>query len=167
MKEIGMLQATELPAMRGSQLDELFAAAPAGSIPVGVGRGQALIASGTFAARPMVAFVRMSAWRGKEFDGQGRTLRNLVSPFGLRAIKADVYLDASRLDGQPCIVLDYSKTSRVAGWIRDEIREVAPGLYIGLVYVRSRRAPLHFALQFDVASSHQHSERIAEPASRS
>lgn len=166
VKEIGMLQATELPSMQGSQLDELFAAAPAGAIPVGIGKGQALIASGTFAARSVVAFVRLLAWRGKEFDNRGQTLRNLISPFGVRAIKADVYIDASRFDGQPCIVLDYSKTSRVAGWIRDEIREVAPGLYIGLVYVRTRRAPLHFALQFDVASSHDRTERATETASR-
>jgi hypothetical protein len=161
-KEIGMLQATELPTMESSQLDELFAAAPAGSLPVGVGRGQALIASGTRAARPIVAFVRLLAWQGKEFDGQGRTLRNLISPFGVRAIKADVYVDASRFDGRPCIVLDYSKSSRVAGWVRDEIREVAPGLYIGLVYVRSRRAPLHFALQFDAASHAAAPERLTE-----
>ena len=144
-----MLKATELPSSQGSTLDELFAAAPAGSIPVGIGKGQALIATGTFAARPLVAVVRHLAWRGKEFDTQGRTLRNLITPLGVRAIKADVYIDASRLDGRPCIVLDYSKTSRVAGWVRDEIREVAPGLYIGLVYVRSRRAPLRFSLQFE------------------
>lgn len=144
-----MLKATELPSSQGSTLDELFAAAPAGSIPVGIGKGQALIATGTLAARPLVAVVRHLAWRGKEFDTQGRTLRNLITPLGVRAIKADVYIDASRLDGRPCIVLDYSKTSRVAGWVRDEIREVAPGLYIGLVYVRSRRAPLRFSLQFE------------------
>ena len=161
-----MLTATELPSLPGSQLDELFAAAPAGSIPVGIGRGQALIATGTFAARPLVGLVRLLAWRGKEFDAQGRTLRNLVSPFAVRAIKADVYLDASRLDGLPCIVLDYSKTSRVAGWVRDEIREVAPGLYLGLVYVRSRRAPLHFALQFDVAPDRQPADRATESAGR-
>ncbi len=160
-----MLQATQLPTMQGSQLDELFAGAPAGSIPVGVGRGQALIASGTFAARPMVAFVRLLAWQGKEFDSRGRTLRNLISPFGIRAIKADVYVDASHLDGRPCIVLDYSKTSRVAGWIRDEIREVAPGLYVGLVFVRSHRAPLHFALQFEAARDHTAAEPDTESVS--
>jgi hypothetical protein len=132
-----------------------------------VGRGQALIASGTFAARPMVAFVRLLAWQGKEFDSRGRTLRNLISPFGVRAIKADVYIDASRLDGRPCIVLDYSKTSRVAGWIRDEIREVEPGLYVGLVYVRSRRAPLHFALQFVTAARGAAPEQVAEPVNAS
>ncbi len=144
-----MLKEAELTSSHGSKLDELFAAAPAGSIPTGIGKGQALIAAGSRAARPLVALVRYTAWRGKEFDAQGRTLLNLITPFGVRAIKADVYIDASRLDGRPCIVLDYSKTSKVAGWVRDEIREVAPGLYLGLVYVRSRRAPLRFSLQFE------------------
>jgi hypothetical protein len=148
-----MLTANEFASLSGTELDALFANAPAGAIPVGVGRGQALIATGSFAARPLLAMVRYSAWQGKEFDDQGRSLRNLISPFSVRAIKADVYVDSSRLDGRPCIVLDYSKTSRVAGWVRDEIREVAPGLYVGLVYVRSRRAPLRFSLQFDSASA--------------
>jgi hypothetical protein len=147
-----MLKEAELTTSHGSKLDELFAAAPAGSIPVGVGKGQALIATGSRAARPLVAFVRYVAWRGKEFDAQSHTLLNLITPFGVRAIKADVYIDASRLDGRPCIVLDYSKTSKVAGWVRDEIREVAPGLYLGLVYVRSKRAPLRFSLQFEHAA---------------
>jgi hypothetical protein len=146
-----MVQAQELPSMRGSELEALFARADAGTLPVGIGKGRALIASGTVAARPLSALVRLVAWRGKEFDAQGRSLRNLISPFGLRAITADVYIGDSRLDGRPCIVLDYSKTSRVAGWVRDEIREVEPGLYVGLVYVRSRQAPLRFSLEFDTA----------------
>jgi hypothetical protein len=155
-----MLTENEFASLPGSELDALFANAPAGAIPVGKGRGQALIGTGTFAARPLLAMVRYSAWQGKEFDEQGRSLRNLITPFSVRAIKADVYIDASRFDGRPCIVLDYSKTSRVASWIRDEIREVAPGLYVGLVYVRSRRAPIRFALQFDAAANH----RSPEPA---
>ena len=162
-----MINATDLLSMRSGQLDLLFAAAPAGTLPVGIGQGRALAATGTFAARPLAAFARIVAWRGKEFDGQGHTLRNIVSPFRVRAIKADVRPDTSRLDGRPCIVLDYSKTSRVAAWIRDEIREISPGLYLGLVYVRSRRAPLHFALQFDVAENRQTTDRNDEPATRS
>ncbi len=143
-----MLQANQLPSMRGSELEALFANADAGTLPVGKGSGQALIAGGSVVARPLAALVRLVAWRGKEFDAQGRSLRNLISPFALRAITADVYIGDSRLDGRPCIVLDYSKTSRVAGWVRDEIREVEPGLYVGLVYVRSRQAPLRFSLDF-------------------
>ncbi|MGZ4740023.1 MAG: hypothetical protein ACXVLM_12405 [Ilumatobacteraceae bacterium] len=143
-----MLKQAEFTSSNGSNLDEIFAASPAGAIPAGIGKGRALIAAGSRAARPLAAFVRLLAWQGKEFDPQSGTLLNLITPFGVRAIKADVYIDDSRLDGRPCIVLDYSKTSKVAGWVRDEIREVAPGLYLGLVYVRSRRAPLRFSLQF-------------------
>lgn len=143
-----MLTARELPSLSGSDLDALFANASAGEIPTGKGSGQALMATGTFASRPLLAMVRLLAWHGKEFDGPTHSLRNLISPFGVRAISADVYVDASRLDGHPCIVLDYSKTSRLAKWVRDEIRQIEPGLYIGLVYVRSRRAPIRFSLEF-------------------
>jgi hypothetical protein len=150
-----MLTATDLTASQGSKLDDLFGAAPAGAIPTGIGQGQALIATGSFVCRPLAGFARLVAWRGKEFDDRAKTLLNLIGPLGNRAIKAEVYHDVSRLDGGPCIVLDYSKTSRVAGWVRDEIREVAPGLYLGLVYVRSRRAPLRFSLQFDTSTERQ------------
>ena len=146
-----MLTARDLPLMRGKQLDALFANAPAGEIPVGKGSGQALMATGTFAARPLMTITRLLAWQGKVFDGPSHTLRNLISPFGFKAITADVYVDASRLDGKPCIVLDYSKTSRVAGFVRDEIRQVAPGLYVGLVYAGKRRLPIRFSLEFDNA----------------
>jgi hypothetical protein len=147
-----MLTSRDLPSMRGKQLDALFANAPAGQIPVGRGRGQALMATGTFAARALLTITRLLAWQGKVFDGPSHTLRNLVSPFGFKAITADVYVDASLFDGGPCIVLDYSKTSRVAGWVRDEIREIGPGLYVGLVYAGKRRLPIRFSLEFDAQS---------------
>jgi hypothetical protein len=146
-----MLTARDLPTVRGNQLDALFADAPAGEIPVGKGRGQALMATGTFAARALLTITRLLAWQGKVFDGPSHTLRNLVSPFGFKAITADVYVDASLFDGHPCIVLDYSKTSRVAGWVRDEIREIGPGLYVGLVYAGTRRLPIRFSLEFNTA----------------
>ena len=37
-------------------------------------------------------------------------------------------------------MLDYSKTSLIAHWIRDEIREVSPGIYLGLVYLGQKEA---------------------------
>jgi hypothetical protein len=147
-----MPSARELPSLPGSKLDALFADAPAGEIPVGKGRGQALMGSGTIVAKPLVAITRILAWQGKVFDPPSHRLRNLITPFGVKAITADVYVDASLLDGRPCVVLDYSKTSRVAGWVRDEIREIAPGLYLGLVYAGSRRLPIRFSLEFDSAT---------------
>ena len=62
------------------------------------------------------------------------SLRNRILPFGLNAIIAKVYKAPSWLDGKECIVLDYSETSLVAHWIRDEIRLIGPGLYLGKVY---------------------------------
>ena len=67
---------------------------------------------------------------------------------GVNAIVAEVYKGPSLFDGKECIVLDYSKTSLVAKWIRDEIRLIAPKLYLGRVYWDNKPC-LHFALQFE------------------
>ncbi len=74
------------------------------------------------------------AWRGKVFRPDNGDVKNLISILAIPAVRARVYRQESWLDGQECIVLDYAPTSRVAGWIRDEIREVSPALYLGLVY---------------------------------
>ena len=46
-------------------------------------------------------------------------------------------------------MLDYSKRSLLAKFVRDEIRRVAPGLYLGLVYLGKKRL-IYFTLQFTV-----------------
>ena len=74
-------------------------------------------------------------------------MRNEILPFGVKAIVAKVYKDKSWLDGKECIVLDYSETSIVAQWIRDEIRQVGPTLYLGKVYWSKKRL-IDFVLDF-------------------
>jgi hypothetical protein len=64
------------------------------------------------------------------------------------------------VDGRPCIVIDYSKTSLIACLIRDEIREVAPGLYLGVVFL-GRMKILNFALSSPTRMNHQD---IVQPA---
>ena len=82
------------------------------------------------------------------FDAKAGLLRNRIGPFGLNAIIAKVYKAPSWLDSKECIVLDYSETSMVAHWIRDEIRLIQPpGLYLGKVYWDKSRL-IDFALQF-------------------
>jgi hypothetical protein len=44
-----------------------------------------------------------------------------------------VYTADSWLDGRPALVFDYSR-SRLWPNVRDEVREVAPGLYLGIMY---------------------------------
>ncbi|HEY7628186.1 MAG TPA: hypothetical protein VH761_14015 [Ilumatobacteraceae bacterium] len=158
-----MNTAADLSMLSAGELDELFTSAEPGPIPHGIGRGRALVATGSRLASPLATLARLTAWKGKEFDASTGTLLNRIGPTGAKAIKADVYVGESRLDGRPCIVLDYAKTSRTARWIRDEIRQIGPGLYLGVVYVRSRRVPLRFALQFDATTSTPQVEMAGHP----
>jgi hypothetical protein len=126
----------DLMTMSQQQLDDLFRASPAGDIPNGEAQGTAIIAPGTKLEATVATFIHIFAWQGKVFDAAAGELRNRILPMGLHAIIAKVYQGTSWFDGQGCIVLDYSKTSLVAHWIRDEIRLVGPGVYLGIVYFR-------------------------------
>jgi hypothetical protein len=138
----------DLLSISSAALDELYRVAPAGPIPRGLGSGTAIVLPGRTLGRWIARFVRLAAWQGKHFDADGRQLVNSISPFRARAVRAAVYEDASRLDGRPSISIDYSKTSWVARWVHDEIREIEPGRYLGLVYLRRRRLPVRFILEF-------------------
>jgi hypothetical protein len=143
------LSAQDLLKKSSDELDALFRASPPGPIPVGEATGAAIAWPGTICARLGAWFARWFCWQGKVFDPAGHCLRNRVTVFSVTAIKADVYPEKSWFDGGDCIVIDYSKTSVVAGFVRDEIRLVAPGLYLGQVYVGKNRKPvLKFSLSF-------------------
>lgn len=133
--------------MTQAQLDDLFTKSEAGPIPDGEAKGTAIIAPGTVFTPEIATAVNHFAWQGKTFDGQHGVLRNRIGVLGLNAIVAEVYKGPSWLDQKECIILDYSKTSIVAGWIRDEIRLIAPGFYLGKVYGGKKRL-IDFALQF-------------------
>jgi hypothetical protein len=128
-------------------LGELFGAGTAGAIPDGRGKGTVLLGTGGPAARVAAALCYALAWRGKVVNARQGRLRNILTPLGIRAIEAAVYKQDSWYDGETCIVLDYSKTSLLARMIRDEIREIAPGVFLGLVFW-GRRHVLDFALDF-------------------
>lgn len=142
-----LLDPRMLVQMSQTELDDLYRSSPVGRIPVGDTRGTAIAFPGTMLARVLAQLVSWFFWRGKVFDGEKGELRNKLSPLGFLAIRARVYTDNSWLDGQPTIVLDYSETSFVAQKIRDEIREVSPGVYLGKVWWGKRRI-LDFALRF-------------------
>jgi hypothetical protein len=141
------LDVQDLLRMPSKELDELFGASPPGELPDGDADGTVLALTGTKLAGVKARFARWLAWRGKVFDRERGDLLNKVGPFGLKAVRAKVYKEASWLDGKETIVLDYSKTSFVARSVRDEIREVAPRLYLGLVFI-GRNQVLHFTLHF-------------------
>ena len=136
-----------LLTMSQDELDALFSSVPAGTIPNGEAEGTAIVAPGTTFSPTIAKFISRFAWQGKVFDGDKGLLRNKILPLGLNAIIAKVYKGESWLDGKECIVLDYSDTSLVAQWIRDEIREISPDIYLGKVYWGGKRL-IDFALEF-------------------
>jgi hypothetical protein len=141
--------AKQLLSMSQKELDDLFSSSPAGDIPNGEAQGTAIIAPGTVFSHEIASIINIFAWQGKTFDAAHGTLTNRISAFGVNAIVAQVYKAPSWFDNKECIVLDYSKTSIAAMHIRDEIRLVSSGLYLGLVFWDKTRT-IHFALQFPV-----------------
>jgi hypothetical protein len=137
----------QLLKMSQSELDALFTKSEPGPIPSGQAQGTAIVAPGTTYSADIANFISHFAWQGKTFDAERGALKNRLLPFGLDAIIARVYRGPSWLDGKDCIVLDYSETSLVAQWIRDEIRQIEPGLYLGKVYWNKKRL-IDFALKF-------------------
>lgn len=131
------------------ELDDIYLHATPGPLPTGDTRGTAIVA-GSLLPRTLARVAKLFAWQGKVFDifadnGNAGVLVNKITPFGLNFIVAKVYRDKSWLDQRDTIVIDYSKTSFVARIIRDEIRQIEPGLYLGKVWWRNTRV-LDFAL---------------------
>ena len=137
----------QLMKLTQAELDDLFKQSSAGPIPNGEAEGTAIIAPGTELEGPAAKFIHLFAWQGKVFEAKKGELRNKILPVGMKAIIAKVYKDKSWYDGNECIVLDYSKTSLVARWIRDEIRLVGDGVYLGIVYWGKKKL-IDFALKF-------------------
>jgi len=139
--------APQLLKMSQVELDDLFRASPPGDIPNGSAAGTAIIAPGTSYSMAIAEIINFFDWQGKVFDAQTGLLKNKILISGVQAIVARVYKGPSWLDGKDCIVLDYSETSVVAQWVRDEIRLISPSFYLGKVYWNKDRL-IDFCLQF-------------------
>jgi hypothetical protein len=139
--------AQEIVDMPQAEVDDLFRGSPAGEIPTGEAVGTVIYHPDTELADVAEKLVHLIAWQGKVFDPDHGELRNEVTPFHLKSIKAKVYKDSSWFDGNEAIILDYSHTSLIAHYIRDEMRLVGEGLYLGIVFWDRDRI-LNFALQF-------------------
>jgi len=140
------VSASELPSLSQTELDDLFSSSPAGPTPAGVADGTAIVAPGTPVALGLQPLLHL-AWRGKVFYPERGDLLNRISPFGVLFARAQVYRDASWVDGREAIILDYSMSALPFRAVRDEIREVASGLYLGVVFWVGTKT-INFSLQF-------------------
>lgn len=138
-----------LVRMSGPELDALYRQGTAVGLPAGRVRGTALLAPGARRNGAMAAGARL-LWQGKIIDPANAVATNRF--FGLPVVRGQLSEGPSWLDGAPALILDYSRTSRVYARNRDEIRQVAPGLFLGLMYARANPRPtrkMYFVLQVE------------------
>jgi hypothetical protein len=125
----------------------------------GTPRGRMLTVVGALGRRPVrgavAALARASffPWGGKSFEAfnatDGRGI-NRVQLLGER-FPFDLRYGTSALDGERCVILDYGLAQNpwIIRQIHDELREVAPGLFLGPAMFKTRTEPkliLFFAI---------------------
>lgn len=99
---------------------------------------------------------RYFVWDGKSFQanddqtGTGINRVNLTLAGKYKWFPFDTRIEASVVDGQDCILLDYDQPENP--WfirkIRDELREVAPGLFLGPAMWKDNDGSAAFVLWF-------------------
>ena len=136
----------DLARLSPPQLDALYASGSPAPMPSGKVRGMALRGPGT-SLGPARSRASRIAWQGKVFEpGNSQAVNRF---FGVRTIRGNLSYGPSWRDGGNALILDYAGTSKVYGNYRDEIRQVAPGIFLGLMYDRTTSPPnlkMYFAL---------------------
>lgn len=120
----------------------------------GAPKGRMLtLAGGLGKPSPRRALARLAKgvafpWRGKSFstvDGEAQrgVGINRLLLLGDR-FPFDTFVEASAIDGKPCVRLDYDKPENpfFIRVIRDELREVSQGLYLGPALFDGKRPEL-------------------------
>jgi hypothetical protein len=128
------LSAEQLERMNWCELEQIYHQAEPGAVPDGYAPGRAIYCPDSLLT-PARSRVTRTLWHGKLFCSADGTLINQWC-LGVHAIRARVYYGTSWLDGKPSIIMDYCGMSHVWANVRDELREVAPGLYLGIMYNR-------------------------------
>jgi hypothetical protein len=140
--------ALALPRMTADQLASVYAEGDTVPLPHGDARGIAMLFPNS-GLSPVLARAARVVWQGKSVDAAAGTLVNRV--FGLRLIPAKVYEGESWFDNGRAIIIDYQDTSRSFFYMRDEVRRIADGLFLGRSYYRKSpqgRYVLSFAMDF-------------------
>jgi hypothetical protein len=114
------------------ELQQIFASAEGCTFPSGFGRGEVLLRTDPRHAR-LKARMTNRVWKGKRFEEDGYFINQWLC---FRALHSYVCQGPSWLDGRPCVILEYPPDTPLFGNTRDELREVAPGVWLGMWYDR-------------------------------
>ncbi|NET33367.1 MAG: hypothetical protein F6K19_15325 [Cyanothece sp. SIO1E1] len=133
--------------MSQAEIDQLYKQGSVDKIPDGDSKGIAIIFAGTIWAKILAFISKLFFWEGKFFYRDQKFFLNKIPPFGIRAFKGEIYTAEGRFCEGEAIILDYSKTSFIFRQVKEEMREIAPGLYLAQVYWGDQRIS-NFTLEF-------------------
>ena len=120
------------------ELIELYKCSPPGTVPACYTPGLVIYKPGCLITAPVARVLKCTAWQGKYFPDCDTMVNR---QFGVPTIKAAIYPGDSWLDGRPSLVFDYEDTSLVCTRYRDEVREISPGVYLGIMHKRAKDGP--------------------------
>lgn len=163
----GKLTFDQLARMSVTELGDLYRA---GAVPYslevldGKLRGRVLTMVGPGGRPPLLDLARTVAaaswfpWAGKTLDAasptEGTGINRIRLPGGIKRtwFPFATTMGHSAIDDEPCILLDYDRDDNpwVVRKIRDELRQVAPKLFLGpamLITPTKPRLLMYFALQ--------------------
>lgn len=130
---IGAHCAASVAQMSYCELQSLYRSLSAVEIPGGYYRGTVLVRKEKL--RKAAAGMTRTVWQGKFiYPCQGKMVNRVL---GKPAVPADLSMGNSWLDGGPSQIFDYAcSPAKFARDARDEVREICPGLYLGIMYLR-------------------------------
>lgn len=120
----------ELVRMNECELLDLFRGAEPGPVPYGYAPGKVIFHPGKHSTVANSKIMGLT-WQGKYFDSCGIMTNKL---FGIKFTKGQVTHETSWIDGKPSNAIEYKDTSIIFKPFRDEFREVAPGIYLGIMF---------------------------------
>lgn len=137
-----------LERLSPGRLAELFTKAEVGRPLAGCARGRLLYLTDRRLPKLKVKLANV-VWRGKGATEDGCFVNRWVG--GLETIDSRYVLGPSWVDGRPAIIMEYPPGTALFENMHDELREVAPGLYLGPVFERFPCPKLrgYVALQID------------------
>jgi hypothetical protein len=116
------------------ELDDLFRRSTFHVVPQGYLYGEVLVFT-NMPATKLAKKVANNHWKGKIIEPDG----SFTNQWKTRtALNSCLTYGPSFLDGEPCIICEYPRWTPLFGPMRDEYREIAPGVFLGRQY---RRVP--------------------------
>jgi hypothetical protein len=143
----GPQSVAELRSRGPNELADLFAQGKVGDIPIGDLDGQVLYLADRFGKFKVNA--SNLVWRGKYLGADDSFANRWIGK--RRWLGSNYAVGTSWLDGKPAIILEYPRGTPLFANMHDELREIAPGVFLGHILDRdTRKFRGYFAIEVPV-----------------